>query len=65
MAKQLKFAEDARQKILVGVNILAKAVVTTLGPKGRNVALDRKWGAPTVVHDGVTVAKEVELSDPF
>ncbi len=65
MAKQLKFAEDARQKILVGVNTLAKAVVTTLGPKGRNVALDRKWGAPTVVHDGVTVAKEVELSDPF
>lgn len=65
MAKQLKFAEDARQKILVGVNTLAKAVVTTLGPKGRNVALDRKWGAPTVVHDGVTVAKEVELADPF
>lgn len=65
MAKQLKFAEDARQQLLKGVNILAKAVVTTLGPKGRNVALDRKWGAPTVVHDGVTVAKEVELSDPF
>lgn len=65
MAKQLKFAEDARQKLLAGVNTLAKAVVTTLGPKGRNVALDRKWGAPSVVHDGVTVAKEVELSDPF
>ncbi|MBM3283818.1 chaperonin GroEL [Candidatus Gottesmanbacteria bacterium] len=65
MAKQLKFAEDARQKLVVGVNILAKAVVTTLGPKGRNVALDRKWGAPNVVHDGVTVAKEVELADPF
>lgn len=65
MAKQLKFAEDARQKLLAGVNQLAKAVVTTLGPKGRNVALDRKWGAPTVVHDGVTVAKEVELADPF
>ncbi len=65
MAKQLKFAEDARQQLLKGVNILAKAVVTTLGPKGRNVALDRKWGAPTVVHDGVTVAKEVELVDPF
>ncbi len=65
MAKQLKFAEDARQQLLKGVNILAKAVVTTLGPKGRNVALDRKWGAPTVVHDGVTVAKEVELADPF
>lgn len=65
MAKQLKFAEDARQKLLSGVNILAKAVVTTLGPKGRNVALDRKWGAPNVVHDGVTVAKDVELEDPF
>lgn len=65
MAKQLRFAEDARHSILKGVNILAKAVVTTLGPKGRNVALDRKWGAPTVVHDGVTVAKEVELEDPF
>ncbi|KKS98203.1 MAG: chaperonin GroEL, chaperonin GroEL [Candidatus Gottesmanbacteria bacterium GW2011_GWA2_43_14] len=65
MAKQLKFAEDARQSILKGVNTLAKAVVTTLGPKGRNVALDRKWGAPTVVHDGVTVAKEIELEDPF
>ena len=65
MAKQLKFAEDARHSILKGVNILAKAVVTTMGPKGRNVALDRKWGAPTVVHDGVTVAKEVELEDPF
>ena len=65
MAKQLRFAEDARQKLLTGVNILAKAVVTTLGPKGRNVALDRKWGAPNVVHDGVTVAKDVELEDPF
>src|SRR3989338_7396661 len=65
MAKQLKFAEDARHSILKGVNILAKAVVTTLGPKGRNVALDRKWGAPSVVHDGVTVAKEIELEGPF
>jgi chaperonin GroEL len=65
MAKQLKFAEDARQQLLKGVNIIAKAVVTTLGPKGRNVALDRKWGAPSVVHDGVTVAKEIELADPF
>ncbi|OGG00173.1 chaperonin GroL [Candidatus Gottesmanbacteria bacterium RBG_13_37_7] len=65
MAKQLKFAEDARQKLVTGVNILAKTVVTTLGPKGRNVALDRKWGAPNVVHDGVTVAKEIELEDPF
>src|SRR5512146_1572534 len=65
MAKQLKFSEDARQSMIRGVNILAKAVVTTLGPKGRNVALDKKWGAPNIVHDGVTVAKEVDLEDPF
>ncbi len=65
MAKQLKFSEDARQSLVRGVNILAKAVVTTLGPKGRNVALDKKWGAPNVVHDGVTVAKEIDLEDPF
>src|SRR3972149_1828120 len=65
MAKQLLFAEEARQKLVVGVNKLAKAVVTTLGPKGRNVALDKKWGSPNVVHDGVTVAKEIELEDPF
>ncbi len=65
MAKQLKFSEDARQALIRGVNILAKAVVTTLGPKGRNVAIDKKWGAPSVIHDGVTVAKEIELSDPF
>src|SRR3989344_5991495 len=65
MAKQLKFGEDARQALVKGVNILAKAVVTTLGPKGRNVALDKKWGAPNVVHDGVTVAKEVDLEDAF
>ena len=65
MAKQIKFAEDARQKLSQGVNILAKAVVTTLGPRGRNVALDKKWGAPSVVHDGVTVAKEIDLEDPF
>jgi len=65
MAKQIKFSEEARQSLVRGVNILAKAVVTTLGPKGRNVALDKKWGAPNVVHDGVTVAKEIELEDPF
>ena len=65
MAKQISFSEDARSKLAKGVNTLAKAVVTTLGPRGRNVALDRKWGAPTVVHDGVTVAKEIELQDPF
>jgi len=65
MAKQLKFSEEARQSLLKGVNTLAKAVVTTLGPKGRNVALDKKWGAPSVVHDGVSVAKEIDLQDPF
>ena len=65
MAKQIKFSEEARQKLARGINILAKTVVTTLGPRGRNVALDRKWGAPNVVHDGVSVAKEIELEDPF
>ncbi len=65
MAKQLEFREDARRKLKVGVDTLAEAVVTTLGPKGRNVALDKKWGAPTITHDGVTVAKEIELDDPF
>ena len=65
MAKQLQFGEDARRKLKAGVDTLAQAVVTTLGPKGRNVALDKKWGAPTVTHDGVTVAKEIELEDPF
>ncbi|HSX58414.1 MAG TPA: chaperonin GroEL [Candidatus Saccharimonadales bacterium] len=65
MAKQLLYSEDARKKLLTGVNKLADAVATTLGPKGRNVAIDKKWGAPNVIHDGVTVAKEVELEDPF
>ena len=65
MAKQLQFGEEARQSLVKGVNTLAKAVITTLGPKGRNVSLEKKWGAPTVVHDGVTVAKEIELKDPF
>src|SRR3989344_4384716 len=65
MAKQLKFSEEARQSLVKGVNILAQAVVITLGPKGRNVALDKKWGAPNVIHDGVSVAKEIELEDPF
>ena len=64
-AKQLKFSDDARQSLVHGVNVLTKAVVTTLGPKGRNVAIDKKWGAPAVIHDGVSVAKEIELSDPF
>jgi len=65
MAKQIKFADDARTSLVKGVNTLAKAVVTTLGPKGRNVSIDKKWGAPTIIHDGVTVAKEIELPDPF
>lgn len=64
-AKQLKFSDDARQALVRGVNLLAKAVIITLGPKGRNVALDKKWGAPAVVHDGVSVAKEIDLQDPF
>lgn len=63
--KQLKFSDEARQALLRGVDVVAKAVVTTLGPKGRNIALDKKWGAPSIVHDGVTVAKEIELKDPF
>ncbi len=65
MAKQLKFSDDARQSLMKGIDVVAKAVVTTLGPKGRNIALDKKWGAPNIVHDGVTVAKEIELKDPF
>jgi chaperonin GroEL len=65
MAKQIIFSEEARTKLVTGVSKLARAVVTTLGPKGRNVAIDKKWGAPTVLHDGVSVAKEVELQDPF
>src|SRR5256885_2284092 len=64
-AKQLIFDESARQALLKGVNKLAKAVVATLGPKGRNVVLDKKFGSPTVTKDGVTVAKEIELDDPF
>src|ERR671928_1316038 len=64
-AKQLVFREDARKALKRGVDQLAEAVKTTLGPKGRNVALDKKYGAPTVSHDGVTVAKEIELPDPF
>jgi chaperonin GroEL len=65
MSKQLKFGQDARQSILNGVNILANAVITTLGPKGRNVAIDKKWGGPAVLHDGVSVAKEIDLQDPY
>ena len=65
MAKQLKFGEEARKSLMKGIDVVAKAVVTTLGPKGRNVALDKKWGAPNIVHDGVSVAKEIDLKDPF
>ncbi len=65
MAKQLQFGSEARAGLKRGMEVLANAVVTTLGPKGRNVALDKKWGSPTITHDGVTVAKEIELQDPF
>src|SRR5467141_2806234 len=64
-AKQLIFDESAGQALLRGVNNLARAVVATLGPKGRNVVLDKKFGSPTVTKDGVTVAKEIELEDPY
>jgi len=64
-AKQLVFSEDARRRLQKGIDTVARAVATTLGPKGRNVALDRKFGSPTITHDGVTVAKEIELEDPF
>ena len=65
MPKQLIFAEEARRELKTGVDAVANAVKTTLGPKGRNVALDKKFGAPTVTHDGVTVAKDIELENPF
>jgi chaperonin GroEL len=64
-AKQLVFTEEARRKLKNGMDIVANAVATTLGPKGRNVAIDRKFGSPTITHDGVSVAKEIELEDPF
>jgi chaperonin GroEL len=64
-AKQLVFTEEARHKLKNGMDVVANAVATTLGPKGRNVAVDRKFGSPTVTHDGVSVAKEIELEDPF
>ena len=65
MPKQLRFDEEARASLLKGVNILAEAVKATLGPKGRNVVIDKKFGSPTITKDGVTVAKEVELKDPY
>src|ERR1700683_1617027 len=64
-AKQLQFDETARHALLRGVEKLAKAVKATLGPAGRNVILDKKWGSPTITKDGVTVAKEIELDDPY
>src|SRR5437879_12752274 len=64
-AKQLEFSESARRSLKTGIDALAEAVKSTLGPRGRHVALDKKFGAPNVTHDGVTVAKEIELEDPF
>ena len=64
-AKQLTYADEARQKLLAGVSKLARAVRSTLGPRGRNAVIDKGWGRPTVTKDGVTVAEEIELSDPY
>src|ERR1700758_3692908 len=64
-AKEVRFSEEARGRVLRGINILADAVTVTLGPKGRNVCLEKSWGAPTVTKDGVTVAKEIQLEDKF
>ena len=64
-AKEVKFGNNARQGMLEGVNVLSNAVKVTLGPKGRNVVLDKSFGAPTVTKDGVSVAKEIELKDKF
>ena len=65
MSKIIKFDEDARRGMESGLNLLADTVKVTLGPKGRNVVLDKKWGAPTITKDGVSVAKEIDLDDPF
>src|SRR5919202_2221282 len=64
-AKELIFDAEARRQLKAGIDALANAVRVTLGPRGRNVAIDKKWGAPTVTHDGVTVAKEIELDNHF
>src|SRR5437868_2246818 len=64
-AKEILYTEDARSRILAGVNALAEAVRVTLGPRGRNVVIDKSYGSPTITKDGVTVAKEIELSDPY
>src|SRR5690625_1988736 len=65
MAKMIAFAEQARRGLERGLNSLADAVKVTLGPKGRNVELDKKWGAPTITNDGVSIAREIELEDPY
>src|SRR4030065_1637662 len=65
MPKIIEFSSSAREKLKFGIDKLANAVKVTLGPKGRNVILDKKWGSPTITKDGVTVAKEIELEDPF
>src|SRR5881398_3576098 len=65
MSKILQFHSDARDSLQRGVDQLADAVKETLGPKGRNVVIDKKWGAPTITNDGVTIAKEIELDDPY
>src|SRR2546428_8188607 len=65
MAKELLVKEEARASLLRGVNVIARAVKVTLGPKGRNVVLDKKFGSPTITKDGVAVAKEIELKDPY
>ena len=65
MSKEVRFADEARQRMLQGVNTLANAVKVTLGPKGRNVVLEKSFGAPTVTKDGVSVAKEIDLEDRF
>src|SRR5207244_13659397 len=65
MPKQLKFNEEARAALLKGMNVMAEAVKATLGPKGRNVVIDKKFGSPTITKDGVTVAKEIELKDGY
>jgi chaperonin GroEL len=65
MAKQIKYGDDARKRIYAGIAKLTKAVISTMGPKGRNVILERSYGSPTVTNDGVTIAKEIELADKF
>src|SRR5471030_2435529 len=65
MSKMIAYDEEARSALEAGMNKLADAVCVTLGPKGRNVVLDKKWGAPTITNDGVSIAKDIELEDPF